>query len=207
MGRYERAAKNSLKQANALASGIIESVRNDLRREEVRLEGEMTDRVQSIQSILNEVASIQDAIIAGSLEIKRELEKSKKKLIKYGDRDLMITQIVGAATRIGELRTLHLDAVDRIQGALARPPSAVDIIERMTNDLLKLSGSWESSARVVDEAISDVVDANAPVELVDLHREINNNGYDLILAGDDRDSENIERCRDQIREMAGGDII
>ena len=207
MGRYERAAKNSLKQANALASGIIESVRNDLRREEVRLEGEMTDRVQSIQSILNEVASIQDAIIAGSLEIKRELEKSKKKLIKYGDRDLMITQIVGAATRIGELRTLHLDAVDRIQGALARPPSAVDIIERMTNDLLKLSGSWESSARVVDEAISDVVDANAPVELVDLHREINNNGYDLILAGDDRGSENIERCRDQIREMAGGDII
>ena len=207
MGRYERAAKNSLKQANALASGIIESVRNDLRREEVRLEGEMTDRVQSIQSILNEVASIQDAIIAGSLELKRELEKSKKKLIKYGDRDLMITQIVGAATRIGELRTLHLDAVDRIQGALARPPSAVDIIERMTNDLLKLSGSWESSARVVDEAISDVVDANAPVELVDLHREINNNGYDLILAGDDRDSENIERCRDQIREMAGGDII
>ena len=47
-----------------------------------------------------------------------------------------------------------------IQGALARPPSAVDIIERMTKDLLKLSGSWESSARVVDESISDVVDAN-----------------------------------------------
>ena len=38
MGRYERAAKTSLKEATALASGIIDSVRQDLRREEVRLE-------------------------------------------------------------------------------------------------------------------------------------------------------------------------
>ena len=119
----------------------------------------------------------------------------------------MITQIIGAATRLGELRTLHTDAVDRIQGALARPPSAVDIIERMTKDLLKLSGSWESSARVVDEAISDVVDANAPVELMELHREISDNGYDLILAGDDRSPENIEKCRAKIREMSGDETI
>ena len=59
----------------------------------------------------------------------------------------MVTQIIGAATRLGELRALHNDAVQRIQGALARPPSAVDIIERMTKDLLKLSGSWEAYAR------------------------------------------------------------
>ena len=47
MGRYERAAKGSLKEASSLASGIIESIRYDLRREEVRLEEEMRDRVQS----------------------------------------------------------------------------------------------------------------------------------------------------------------
>lgn len=207
MGRYERAAKNSLKEATALASGIIDTVRHDLRREEVRLEEEMRDRVLSIQALLNEVASIQDAIIAGSSEIKRELEKAKKRLVKYGDREMMVTQIIGAATRLGELRILHIDAVERIQSALARPPSAVDIIERMTKDLLKLSGSWESSARVVDESIADVVDANAPVELVELHREISSNGYDLILAGDDRDPENIEKCRAKIRDLAGGDTI
>tara|TARA_B100000405_G_scaffold129613_1_gene90678 strand:+ start:176 stop:805 length:630 start_codon:yes stop_codon:yes gene_type:complete len=203
MGRYERAAKTSLKEATALASGIITTVRHDLRREEVRLEEEMRDRVESIQSILNEVASIQDAIIAGSSEVKRELEKAKKKLVKYGDRELMVTQIIGAANRLGELRTLHLDAVSRIQGALARPPSAVDIIERMTKDLLKLSGSWEASAREIDESIADVVDANAPIEMIELQRELTNNGYDLILAGDDRDPENIEKCRAKIRELTG----
>ena len=185
---------------------IIITVRHDLRREEVRLEEEMRDRVESIQSILNEVASIQDAIIAGSSEVKRELEKAKKKLVKYGDRELMVTQIIGAANRLGELRTLHLDAVSRIQGALARPPSAVDIIERMTKDLLKLSGSWEASAREIDESIADVVDANAPIEMIELQRELTNNGYDLILAGDDRDPENIERCRAKIRELSGEEI-
>lgn len=207
MGRYERAAKTSLKEATALASGIITTVRHDLRREEVRLEEEMRDRVESIQSILNEVASIQDAIIAGSSEVKRELEKAKKRLVKYGDRELMVTQIIGAANRLGELRTLHLDAVSRIQGALARPPSAVDIIERMTKDLLKLSGSWEASAREIDESIADVVDANAPIEMIELQRELTNNGYDLILAGDDRDPENIERCRAKIRELTGEEIF
>ena len=206
MGRYERAAKSSLKEATALASGIINSVRQDLRREEARLEGEMTDRVESIQGILNLVASIQDAIIAGSSEIKRELEKARKRLVKSGDRELMVTQIVGAATRLGELRTLHNDAVQRIQGALARPPSAVDIIERMTKDLLKLSGSWEAYAREVDEAIADVVDANAPVEMIELQRELNTNGYDLILAGEDRDEQNIEAQRAKIRKLSGEDL-
>ena len=205
MGRYERAAKTSLKEATALASGIIDSVRQDLRREEVRLEEEMRDRVDSIQGILNEVASIQDAIIAGSSEVKRDLERARKKLVKSGDRELMVTQIIGAATRLGELRALHIDAVQRIQGAMARPPSAVDIIERMTKDLLKLSGSWEAYAREVDESIADVVDANAPVELIELQRELNNNGYDLILAGEERDPENIEAQRAKIRELSGED--
>ncbi len=206
MGRYERAAKTSLKEATALASGIITTVRHDLRREEVRLEEEMRSRVESIQTILNEVASIQDAIIAGASEVKRDLAKAKKKLVKYGDRELMVTQIIGSATRLGELRSLHNDAVDRIQGALARPPSAVDIIERMTKDLLKLSGSWESSAREIDESIADVVDANAPIEMIELQRELSNNGYDLILAGDDRDPENIEKCRTRIKEMIGEEV-
>ena len=205
MGRYERAAKESLKEATALASGIIDTIRYDLRREEVRLEDEMRDRVEAVQTILNEVASIHDAIIAGSLEVKRELEKAQKRMTRNGDRELMVTQIIGAAGRLGELRSLHLDAVSRIQGVLARPPSGVDIIERLTKDLLKLSGSWEASARQIDESISDVVDSNPPLEMVELSRELNNNGFDLILAGENRDPENIEKCKSKIRDLTGED--
>jgi len=203
MGRYERAAKESLKEATALASGIIDTIRYDLRREEVRLEDEMRERVEAVQVILNEVASIQDAIIAGSSEVKKELERAQKRMVKSGDRELMATQIIGAAGRLGELRSLHSDAVHRVQGVLARPPSGVDIIERLTKDLLKLSGSWESSARQIDESISDVVDSNPPLEMVELSRELNNNGYDLILAGENRDPENIEKCKSKIRNLTG----
>jgi len=203
MGRHERAAKTTLKEATALASGIIDSVRHDLRREETRLEQEMRDRVEAVQDILNEVASIQDAISAGSTEVRKDLERARKKLVKNGDREMMSTQIIGAANRLGELRLLHLDSVKRTQAILARPPSAVDIIERLTKDLLKLSGSWESSAREIDEAIADVVDINPPIEMIELSRELNNNGYDLVLAGDNRDPENIETQRNKIREMTG----
>ena len=205
MGRYERAAKSSLKEATALSAGIVNSIKQDFRREEIRLEEEMKDRVESVQKILNEVSSIQDAIVAGSSEVLKELERSRKKLVKGGDRDTMVTQILATAARLGELRTLHMDSVARIQGALARPPSAVDIIERMAKDLLKMSGSWESSAREIDESIADVVDANPPIELVSLSREMNNNGYDVILAGDNRDPENIEKSRQKIRDLTGED--
>ncbi len=205
MGRYERAAKSSLKEATALSAGIVNSIKQDFRREEIRLEEEMNDRVESVQKILNEVSSIQDAIVAGSSEVLKELEKSRKKLVKGGDRETMVTQILATAARLGELRTLHMDSVARIQGALARPPSAVDIIERMAKDLLKMSGSWESSAREIDESIAEVVDANPPIELVSLSREMNNNGYDVILAGENRDPENIEKSRQRIRELTGED--
>ena len=89
MGRHERAAKTTLKEATALASGIIDSVRHDLRREETRLEQEMRDRVEAVQDILNEVASIQDAISAGSTEVRKDLERARKKLVKNGDLSLI----------------------------------------------------------------------------------------------------------------------
>jgi len=34
---------------------------------------------------------------------------------------------------------------------------------------------------------------------------MNNNGYDVILAGDNRDPENIEKSRQKIRDLTGED--
>jgi hypothetical protein len=39
--------------------------------------------------------------------------------------------------------------------------------------------------------------------MVELSRELNNNGYDLILAGENRDPENIEKCKSKIRNLTG----
>ena len=203
LGRYERAVKSSFKQANTLVGGLLDIVRGDLRRQEVRLDEEMRERVNEVHGMLVEVASIQDAIIAGSTEVKRELEKARRRLSKSGDRDAMRLSILDVAARLGELRQLHNDAVSRIQKSLARPPNAVDIIERMTKDLLKMSGSWEAAAREIDEVVADSVDPNPPVEMVEIRRELDKGGYDLLLAGDERDEEALERSRSQISELIG----
>ena len=42
--------------------------------------------------------------------------------------------------------------------------------------------------------------------MIELQRELSNNGYDLILAGDDRGPENIEKCRTRIKEMIGEEV-
>ena len=202
MGRYERASKSSLKLSHSLVSGLIDNIRRDLRRQEAHIDGEMRERVDAIQKTLIEVASIQDAIIAGSLEVKKGLSRAQKKLNKGGSHSDMKTEILESAKRLGELRKLHNDAVARIQGALARPPSAVEIIERMMKDIFKMAGSWESSAREIDETISDAVDANQPVEMIELERDLTNNGYDVILAGDLRSEQNIEARRNLIQEMS-----
>jgi len=202
MGRYERAAKSSLKVAQSLVSSMVETVKVDLRGQENRLDEEMRKRVELIQKTLLEVASIQDAIIAGSLNVKKSLSKARKKLAKSGNRATMKEEILDAAKRLGELRKLHEEAIDRIQGALASNLSAVDIIERMMKDLFKMGGSWESNAREIDEAVSETVDLNPPVEMIELERELNTSGFDVILAGDDRDVENIEANRIILREMS-----
>ena len=203
LGRYERAVKSSFKQANTLVGGLLDIIRGDLRRQEVRLDEEVRERVSEVHGMLVEVALIQDAIIAGSTEVKRELEKARRRLTKNGDREAMRLSIIDVATRLGELRQLHFDAVSRIQKSLARPPNAVDIIERMTKDILKLSGSWEAAAREIDEVVSDSVDPNPPVEMVEIRRELDNGGYDLLLAGDERDEESLERSRNKISELIG----
>lgn len=202
MGRYERASKNSIKAAQSLVSSIVDTVKTDLRSQESRLDEEMRNRVESIQKTLFEVASVQDAIIAGSLNVKKSLSKAQKKLVKSGERSAMKEEILDAAKRLGELRKLHDEAAERIQVTLASNLSAVDIIERMMKDLFKMGGSWESDARGIDEVIGEAVDPNPPVEMIELERELNSSGFDVILAGDDRNVENIEANRVIIREMS-----
>ena len=43
--------------------------------------------------------------------------------------------------------------------------------------------------------------------MIELSRELNNNGFDLILAGENRDPDNIESCRARIRDLSGEDLV
>ncbi len=77
MGRYERAVKSSLKDANHLAISMVEQVGADLRRREVKLQEVIRARTDAARGTLNEFALVQDAIIAGSTELRKPLDKAQ----------------------------------------------------------------------------------------------------------------------------------
>ena len=204
MGRYERAVKSSLKDANHLATSMVEQVGADLRRREVKLQEIMRARTDAARETLNEVALVQDAIIAGSTEVRKSLDKAQKRMMRGGNREEMADRIIDAAARLGELKKLHEEVIDKLQAVLAKPPHAVEIIEDFTSDVLKMAASWEAAARQVDESISDAVDQNPPAEMAELHNELNTGGYDLILSGNQRDPESIAASREKIRDLISG---
>jgi hypothetical protein len=204
MGRYERAVKSSLKDANHLATSMVEQVGADLRRREVKLQEIMRARTDAARETLNEVALVQDAIIAGSTEVRKSLDKAQKRMMRGGNREEMADRIIDAAARLGELKKLHEEVIDKLQAVLAKPPHAVEIIEDFTSDILKMAASWEAAARQVDESISDAVDQNPPAEMAELHDELNTGGYDLILSGNQRDPESIAASREKIRDLISG---
>ena len=204
MGRYERAVKSSLKDANHLAISMVEQVGADLRRREVKLQEIMRARTDAARETLNEVALVQDAIIAGSTEVRKSLDKAQKRMMRGGNREEMADRIIDAAARLGELKKLHEEVIDKLQAVLAKPPHAVEIIEDFTSDILKMAASWEAAARQVDESISDAVDQNPPAEMAELHDELNTGGYDLILSGNQRDPESIAASREKISDLISG---
>ncbi len=204
MGRYERAVKSSLKDANHLAISMVEQVGADLRRREVKLQEVMRARTDAARETLNEVALVQDAIIAGSTEVRKSLDKAQKRMMRGGNREEMADRIIDAAARLGELKKLHEEVIDKLQAVLAKPPHAVEIIEDFTSDILKMAASWEAAARQVDESISDAVDQNPPAEMAELHDELNTGGYDLILSGNQRDPESIAASREKISDLISG---
>ena len=164
----------------------------------------MRARTDAARETLNEVALVQDAIIAGSTEVRKSLDKAQKRMMRGGNREEMADRIIDAAARLGELKKLHEEVIDKLQAVLAKPPHAVEIIEDFTSDVLKMAASWEAAARQVDESISDAVDQNPPAEMAELHDELNTGGYDLILSGNQRDPESIAASREKIRDLISG---
>jgi len=68
-----------------------------------------------------------------------------------------------------------------------------------------MTGSWEATARKVDDSVGEIVDVNPPVEMIELQRELLDNGYDVLLSGENRDEQTIAENRERLRRLIGGD--
>ena len=205
MGRYAKSARSQTKKSNELIADVMVEIRNDLRKIELGIERSIRERLSVIDPVIGEAATIQDAIIAGSIESRKQLDRANKRYAKNGDAEQLSAEIISSAERLGGIRKLLKESVADIQESITSQPSAVDVIEETAQELQRMVGSWEASARGVDHSVGDIIDVNPPVEMIEFQRELLDNGYDVLLSGANRDEQTIAEKREMLRRLIDGD--
>lgn len=205
MGRYAKSARSQTKRSNELIAELMVEIRDDMRNIELGIERSIRERLSLIDPVIGEAATIQDAIIAGSIEARKQLDRANKRYAKNGDTEQLSAEIISSAEQLGGIRKLLNESVADLQEAITSQPSAVDVIEETTQELQRMAGSWEASARGVDDSVGEIIDVNPPVEMIEFQRELLDNGYDVLLSGENRDELTIAENRERLRKLIGGD--
>ena len=205
MGRYGKSARSRTKKSNELIAELMVAIRDDMRKIEQGIESRIRDRLSIIDPAIGEAATIQDAIIAGSIEARKQLEKANKRYAKNGDGDQLSAEIISSAEQLGGIRKLLNESVGDLQETINTQPSAVDVIEETAQELQRMTGSWEASARGVDGSVGQIIDVNPPVEMIEFQRELLDNGYDVLLSGENRDEHTIAENRERLQRLIDGD--
>jgi hypothetical protein len=205
MGRYGKSARSRTKKSNELIAELMVAIRDDMRKIEQGIESRIRDRLSIIDPAIGEAATIQDAIIAGSIEARKQLEKANKRYAKNSDGDQLSAEIISSAEQLGGIRKLLNQSVGDLQEAINAQSSAVDVIEETAQELQRMTGSWEASARDVDGSVGQIIDVNPPVEMIEFQRELLDNGYDVLLSGENRDEHTIAENRERLQRLIDGD--
>ena len=71
----------------------------------------------------------------------------------------------------------------------------MEIVERFAIELQKAAGGWEATGREIDEIIANLCDPNPDVALVELERYLTENGFEIVLVGENRTEEALEEAR------------
>jgi hypothetical protein len=205
MGRYGKSARSQTKRSNELIAELMVDIRDDMRKVELGIERRIRERLSIIDPVIGEAATIQDAIIAGSIEALKQLDRANKRYAKNGDAEQLRSEIISSAERLGGIRKLLNESVADLQEAITSQSSAVDVIEETAQELQRMTGSWEATARGVDGSVGEIIDVNPPVEMIEFQRELLDNGYDVLLSGKNRDEQTIAGNRERLRRLIDGD--
>jgi len=76
--------------------------------------------------------------------------------------------------------------------------SAVDLVEKFTLAVQVNSAGWESDARNLDANLFELSNDSSPSEMDDLQNYIVTQGYDVLIAGDDRTSKGIRAAKEKL---------
>jgi len=197
MGNEQRAAKNSLKDAELLATAISSTVKSDFKREFKIFETNLTARVENAENAIMDAARTREAIIAGVITMRRQLDKAQRKFARNNNSAELKEVLLEITEGISRLKMAN-EKVAEALSIVSKPPfSAVDLVEKFTLAMQVNSAGWESDARNLDDNLFELSNGSSPSEMDDLQNYIVTQGYDVLIAGDDRTSKGIRAAKEK----------
>ena len=198
MGNEQRAAKNSLKDAELLATAISSTVKSDFKREFKIFETNLTARVENAENAIMDAARTREAIIAGVITMRRQLDMAQRKFARNNNSAELKEVLLEITEGISRLKMAN-EKVAEALSVVSKPPfSAVDLVEKFTLAMQVNSAGWESDARNLDDNLFELSNGSSPSEMDDLQNYIVTQGYDVLIAGDDRTSKGIRAAKEKL---------
>ena len=198
MGNEERAAKSSLKEAHQLASAISTTIKNDFKREFKIFETNLIARVENGEQALINAARTKDAIIAGVVILRKQLDKAQRKFSRSNNSNELKEVLLEIAKDLSRLKIANAKVAESLSFVINPVHSAVDLVEKFTLIMQTNSAVWESDARNLDANLFDLSNDSSPSEMDDLQNYITTQGYDVLIAGDDRSAKGIRIAKDKL---------
>jgi len=173
MGRNLRSAKSNLRDSKSILGDLVSAIQGELIVQSNVMSDSLHQRVDSLYELMLDTAEVKDAVVAGSLELQKELNNEIRLQSKNSEMNRFSLNVQVIADSLTQSKALHSRTDDILRSSIRENDDCVCIIERFTSDLRKLAAAWEAQARELDELLSDVVDANFPIEVYELEKKLN----------------------------------
>ena len=194
----EKAAKTMLKEANELGNTLREIVRRDVADQTRRFNDTLSQRIQLASEAIIQAVKAKEAIAAGASSISGKLDKAHRRYSKNNNLEEFRGVLQSTLVEIQQLREQHETVAASLREAQTPSRSAVEIVERFAIELQKAAGGWEATGREIDEIIANLCDPNPDVALIELEKYLTENGFEIVLVGEDKNEQSLDEARRQL---------
>jgi hypothetical protein len=155
-------------------------------------------RVGNAEIAVIDAARTKDAIIAGVVILRKQLDKAQRKFSRSNNSNELKEVLLEIAKDISRLKVANAKVAESLSFVINPVHSAVDLVEKFTLVMQTNSAAWESDARNLDANLFDLSNDSSPSEMDDLQNYITSQGYDVLIAGDDRSAKGIRIAKEKL---------
>jgi hypothetical protein len=155
-------------------------------------------RVGNAEIAVIDAARTKDAIIAGVVILRKQLDKAQRKFSRSNNSNELKEVLLEIAKDISRLKIANAKVAESLSFVINPVHSAVDLVEKFTLIMQTNSAVWESDARNLDANLFDLSNDSSPSEMDDLQNYITSQGYDVLIAGDDRSAKGIRIAKEKL---------